>query len=37
MQAGALRNPNKHASAEFLVVVEGKHEIGPAIPREGPV
>jgi hypothetical protein len=30
-QAGALRNPNEHAGAKFFVVVEGKHEIWPAL------
>ena len=33
-QAGALRDPRTHAGAKFLVVVEGKHEIGPPVPRE---
>jgi len=37
MQAGALRNPNEHSGAEFLVIVEGEHEIGPALSRESSV
>jgi hypothetical protein len=31
-EAGALRNPNEHARAKFVLIVEGKHEIRPARP-----
>ena len=33
-QASALCHPNQHTWTEFLVVVEGKHEIRPAVRRE---
>jgi hypothetical protein len=36
-QASALGNPSEHAGAKFVVIVEGKHTIGPAGPRSSSI
>ena len=36
-QPGALRDPRQHTRPDLLVLVKGKHEIGPPCERERPV
>lgn len=37
MQTGSLRDSRQHHRSEFLVIVERKDEVGPALAREGPM
>ena len=36
-QARALRDPDEHSGPEFLVVMEGEDQVGPALTRESSV